>query len=324
MIAIFPEIIACVAAGDLEELAVLVRRYFGGKQTFAPKPDVADLLKRAGIQIDRLPHDAHASLLAKDGGGKFRIVALIGSDETTADGQTERFLLAHLFGHFLLDVQPLIARGDWQVSGYREGQCPLQRYVAGASVPAVDALAAKELRADQFAAALMLPKALVKRAFAKLQDVDKAAAFFGVGRGLMMRRLGDLGLVMATPGNFLDAEQSLGMMTQRAPDAQAEPPRLATPTDAAMPRSYAASSYGSTARTTRHAEAASESVSSPAPKVTKKAKEAPLMAKAEPTPGPVLAPAPAQAKSPSAADGLKGMDRLRELARKLDKAGKRP
>jgi hypothetical protein len=315
MIAIFPEIITCVAAGDLEELAVLVRRYFGGKQTFAPKPDVAELLRRAGIQIDRLPHDAHASLLAKDSGGKFRIVALIGTDGL--DELTERFLLAHLFGHFLLDVQPLIARGDWQVSGYREASCPMQRYVAAATMPAVDALVAKELRADQFAAAVLLPKALVKRAYDKLQDLDKTAAFFGVSRGLLMRRLGDLGMIATAPGNFLDAEQALGMLTPKASPPVEESPRLAAPTEATMPRSYAASSYGSTARTTK-AKAGGSPM--PAPRAGDDGK-----AKADRSSTPATR-AGDDAKAPAGDDGKreKGMDRLRELARKLDKGAKRP
>src|SRR4051812_5981485 len=118
MIAIFPEIAACAKAGDVERLAILVRRYYGGNQTLAPEPCVETLLEAAGLGVKRLPMATLGALLAKDERGRFTIVALLNEQKEQDEHPATRFLLAHMLGHFLLDIQPLIATGDWQVSGY--------------------------------------------------------------------------------------------------------------------------------------------------------------------------------------------------------------
>ena len=106
MIAIFPEIAACSASGDLERLGILVRNYFGGDQKFSPSLNMTEVLKSVGIEVQRLPLDSRAALLAKDEKGVFEIIAVL-SEGLSPD--EERFMLAHMLGHFLLNVQPLIA-----------------------------------------------------------------------------------------------------------------------------------------------------------------------------------------------------------------------
>src|SRR5687767_12375970 len=80
MIAIFPELSAAAAAADVERLAVLVRRYFGGSEVFSPRPAVKDLVRRVGIDVETFPVNAHGALLAKDERGAFKIVAVVGPD----------------------------------------------------------------------------------------------------------------------------------------------------------------------------------------------------------------------------------------------------
>jgi hypothetical protein len=140
MIAIFPEIVQCAASGDVERLAILFRKYYGGKQTAAPRPSLTALLGAAGLSVRHLGDAAGragaqataaapvGALLAKDERGAFTITAVI---QGTEEDAATRFLLAHQLGHYLLDIQPLIASGDWQVSGFREEACPLKRYAAG-------------------------------------------------------------------------------------------------------------------------------------------------------------------------------------------------
>ena len=89
MIAIFPEIAACAASGNVEKLAVLVRKYFGGDQTYAPKLDTMKLMQQAGLEVQVLPIASQAALLAKDENGAFRIVAVL-SESVGAERRSRR------------------------------------------------------------------------------------------------------------------------------------------------------------------------------------------------------------------------------------------
>ncbi len=298
MIAIFPEIVAAAAAGDVERLAILVRRYFCDRETFAPKPDVGRLMINAGMEVKTLPMDTHGALLAKDERGAFTITAVVNE---RVDETQRRFLLAHMLGHYLLEIQPVIARGDWQASGYREPQCPAKRYAQSSPVDMNQLEARRELLADDFAVALLLPRGMVRRAFEQLKDVERTAQFFGVAAAVLGRRLSDIGLAPNLPSNFLDAERQIGAAVDAPPEAKA----MVAPIEPSMPRSYAASTYGQTEKQTRK-PAAKPSVK-PATKAGGQAERAPA-----PNPAPTRKPTPAAPK------GI-GMDRLREIARKMDK-----
>jgi Zn-dependent peptidase ImmA (M78 family) len=327
MIAIFPELAAAAAAGDAERLAILVRRYFGGPETHAPRPDVERLALEAGITVERLPLDAHGALLAKDEKGRFTIVAVIPAG---ADAQTARFVLAHQLGHYFLDIQTLIARGDWQVSGYREVVNPLKRYAghveeAPTKMPAQQ----RELKADQFAAALLLPRGMVRRALERIGDADRVAAFFGVTRACLARRMADLGLSARAPVSFLDAE-SLAGRTGAEADAGSGPVDVGTDGGASLrapaatrggsvPRAVAASSYGSGAagKPPSASEPAASGKTAPSKSAPATPSQAPSTAASD------AAPPSAPRQAPAAAGGGIGMERLREIARKLDKGAGR-
>lgn len=326
MIAIFPEIVAAAAKGDVERLAVLARKYFGAGDAYAPRLDVQALLVYAGVEVEALPLETPGALVAKDERGAFKIVAIVGTHRDEAE---TRFLLAHMLGHVMLDILPVIARGDWQVSGLREVASPLKRYGQGGvdQMPGQGAgpEARREELADRFAAALIMPLGMVRRAHEKFQDVAKTAAFFGVPRACLERRLVDIGVVLSDPVNFLDAERKLGGSAQGTGHSHAfghgnghgqggasdhgdeNRSGLSAP-EPSMPRSYAASTYGQTERSTRRAGKSSPEEAPSAAKSTKAGKTPPRsagQAASEAAPAPV---------SP------KGMDRLRELAKRLDKA----
>lgn len=288
MIAIFPATLACAAKGDIEELVVIIRRYYGGEETFAPCPDVKGIAARVGFCVEKLPFDGVGALVAKDERGVFAITAIVAPH---VDQVAERFLLAHMLGHYFLDIQPLIARGEWQRSGFRENACPLRRYSQGdltKEPPSYDL--AKEMRADLFASSLLMPLGMVRRAIAALHDKDKVARFFGVTRPCLDRRLIDIGVESEGPVNFLDAEASLVGEQPQRPGCDENAP-LNPPLEPAMPRSFAASSYGQTARSTAR------------------------------PPGGEKAPEGAAASRPvsGGANRRVGMQRLREIAHKLDK-----
>ncbi len=313
MIAIFPETLALAKSGDVERLAVAARRYFErGAPT--PKPSMHGLLAKAGLAIGQLPGAARkdgdelAALVAKDHAGAFRIAALIAPD---LDPIRERFLLAHLLGHYLLDVLPLIAAGDYASGGYRETTCPLRRYAL------TDAVGAKsnpeerrERRADAFAAALLMPRGMLRKAFESMHgDVARAAAFFGVSKAALERRLSEIGAQDAAqtkPTSFLEAESLLAGANAAHEQVVRDPESRDAPSNGpSMPRSYAASTYGNTERRTGKVVKASDPAAKAAEPLAKRA--------AKPSPA-----APGEAPAPTENE-KQGMARLREIARRLDK-----
>lgn len=292
MIAIFPEIISLARGAEVERLAVAARRYFESG-TPHPRPDLVKLLEAAGLSVATLaasPAIGLGALVARDQKGAFRIGAVLppGGDELAT-----RFVLAHLFGHYLLDVLPLIAAGDYAAGGFREAACPLKRYALTAPGAAtMDPAERKERRADAFAAALLLPVGMVKKALDKIGDVGKAAAFFGVTRACLERRLLDIdggdGYRKA-PDNFLDAEAKIGGVKRKNEAAQEALVAAAVSAGEAsgVPKAVAAARYG---------------------KVEK-------AAKAPPAPAPTAPTAPVAAKQDKG-----GLERLRAIARSLDKS----
>lgn len=208
MIAIFPKITECAKKNDLEKLVCLVRQYFGGKHIYSVKLDVEQIFGSVGIRIDYLPIDYQSALLAKDEQGKFEIAAVI--NENMRSSPDKKFLLAHLLGHYILHIEPLIAKGELQLRGFKEEVSPICRYgQGGVSGHALSAEDVMENEADDFAAALLMPKSFLKRALAKIEDQIKMAQFFGVPLPVLTRRLNKTGLFEDDAVSFLLAEQKL-------------------------------------------------------------------------------------------------------------------
>jgi Zn-dependent peptidase ImmA (M78 family) len=244
MIAIFPEITAAVF--DTERLCVLVRRYFGGRP--APRFDVADLAAEVGIAIRRTHLERIGALIARDVGGKFDITIIINDRLPEFEA---RFLTAHLLGHYFIHVTPQIAKGELRIGGYRETMSPLERYVRGGPEDVV------ETAADEFAAALLMPKGMLAKAYQSLGDVSRLANFFGVTATCAKARLEAAGLIKGERhANFLAAERSLPDHNQKQ---RGQPVRIQQPVAPAqdlqaatkVPRSVAASSYTKTERETK-------------------------------------------------------------------------
>jgi hypothetical protein len=104
--------------------------------------------------------------------------------------------------------------------------------------------------------------------------------------------------------DFFDAEQQIGQGHLAVPAIDHQGATLAgisVPPDGAMPRSYAASTYGATEKATRRAPPAAAAI-------PQSADQAPA--------------SPAAAAPGSRPTSQGGMDRLRELARRLDKGPK--
>src|SRR5690606_18529702 len=117
---------------------------------------------------------------------------------------------------------------------------------------AVDQL---ESDANQFALHLLLPKPMVEKAFDRIQELDRLAAFFLVPPTVMYSRLIQLGLIAQPSMDFTTAERRV-----RARDSEptlagrelinALADKMAEPSKPAVPRAFAASSYGTMQRQT--------------------------------------------------------------------------
>jgi hypothetical protein len=198
MIAIFPQLAACATSKDTEKLAVLVRTQFGFT---SPTIDASELLKSIGIESEALDLDCSGNLLVRDEKGQFSVIALVPSGLTK---DVRQFRLAHLLGHFLLHVQSGIAGGTYKDHGFRELTCPYARYLSGTSAAGIKATSSEEAAAedlaDEFAAAVLLPKSLMEAAAAKGAKVAEMADFFGCSPDLVACRLARLGLVKQDVG----------------------------------------------------------------------------------------------------------------------------
>ena len=93
--------------------------------------------------------------------------------------ERKRFTIAHELGHFFLHLQK--EDGDF-VEGYFRG--------------ADNQDMGKEIEANQFAAALLMPREHIRRAWYEGRSVQEMAALFGVSESAMGYRLGNLGLLV--------------------------------------------------------------------------------------------------------------------------------
>jgi IrrE N-terminal-like domain len=287
MLALFPEIALCAQSGDLEKLSILVRSYFASAGATKPRLDTLALVREFGLPVGLAPIKYFGAIAVKDGGGDIRGSIII---RDTCTPEQRSFVLSHLLGHFLLHIQPLLAKSEWTSSGFKEIIDPVRRYGFGEGVAGVSAQNyANEDQADRFAGALLMPAAMLRRAMEKLQDAEKVGAVFGVTKEMIERRMDDLntdhpvgamlraGARVATPVDVLNQLADSEAVAGEVPPEQKM--RDITPPVATVARSVAAHSYSDAAQT-----------------------ETPLRKTVGPEP-------------------LTGMARIRELARKMDKYG---
>jgi Zn-dependent peptidase ImmA (M78 family) len=295
MLALFPEITQKAQAGDLETLAVLIRSYFGAAGGKSPKLSASDVVRAFGIPVGEVPIHYYGAIAVKDEAGEIKASMIIKENMSAAQ---RSFVLCHLLGHFLFHIQPILARSEWKTSGFKELQDPMRRYAYGDGLEGLNAQAFNiEDLADRFAGALLMPAAMLRRAVEKIGELEKVALIFGVERDVVERRLDDIG---SRAGHGSDAKTGarssspVDVLNQLAHSG--ETPRgfsteqLVHEVDqpvAAMSRAVAAHSYQDTSS---HG---------------------------------VPSPGVATAQSQAGSSRLSGMDRIREIARKMDKFSER-
>jgi hypothetical protein len=173
--------------GQAEQAAADLLAKFGVEE---PPVDVEDLAKRLGAHIERRPHSPEISgLLYRDQrvDGE-RIVIGVNADDALV---RQRFTIAHELGHLLLNHnEQLFVDRDLRVNL----RAPKLHGHGGVA----------ERQANWFAAALLMPEAMVRRVATELSEgrrpsdetlISLVAEQFAVSRQAMGYRLLNLGLL---------------------------------------------------------------------------------------------------------------------------------
>lgn len=304
-IAIFPELLAMAAGRDPEGVAEAVRGLFGPRRE-GLLPSHNEYLNRlrqaAGIGYKTLPACRYPCVLASDQGGSFQVTIVAPEPAETLPA----FTFAHLLGHFFMDLQLEISRGGRLHSGLKEISSPERRYLDSQTMDTTS----KEGIADQFAAALMLPREKILSGIAKGLTPAQIAQGLGVGNELAGKRLSQLWdrESQGQPQNFDAAEEMLrqgqAAAFRNTPFAESEKP--------ASPRP------GANAAERPPLRSAAERPTAPASPGRRSGAAAGPGTKAAAEPSPSGQEA-AGATETSSRPGGKGMARLREIAAQLER-----
>ena len=295
VLAIFPEISACAQSGNLEKLVLMMRQYFAPEAPAAHHLDVFALVTNFGIPVRADFLDFAAALAVGDSQGEMRASIVV---NRSSDQEQQNFSIGHLLGHFIFHVQPSLSRGDWKTSGFKETLCPLRRYAFAEGISGMSANEfAMEDLADRFAAALLMPSELLRKVYERSSDPAKIAQVFGVTVETVIRRLEDLARTAAEGTKARDGViGGVGTKSSREPSVLGDGSVMASHRNSDVPSNQLI-----------------RDVNQPVP-LPSRAVAAHSYSDA------------AQSESKSRSDNsqpteLKGMARIRELARKLDKFG---
>jgi len=318
-----------------------MRSYFAGPEKFQPAPDLDEVIRSIGIRTATIQMKDLGAIITEDQKGTFSATMLV--NNTVTDPIAKRFLQAHLLGHFFAHIQPAVARSDWSVSGYRESVYPHERYAMGGAISIeTDKQAKLEQEADLIAASFLFPKGMVLRAHERMKSPQAVADFFCAAVYVMEARLLALGETSVVSGvSFQQAERIMGKPNETNVEQIAMPPEeLAAELQKqpdhqrkVVPRSFAVSNYGQTARRTgstayavakKPPQATGTAPTRKAPEAAAEAvPQTPKQTSAQ-RPRARVMPAADKAKTSGTDESQnskitdKGLARIRELARKLD------
>jgi hypothetical protein len=291
MVTIFPEIIHASKKQDIEALASLVRRYFGEREASGRRTDVTRLAQTAGLEIRRMPMTDLGALVAREERGAIGFVAVLARGMSAA---LERTILAHQLGHVFLTLLPQsLETNSRSARGFKETRVPGEDSSREAS----------EALADRFAAALLMPCDAFRAALSENADALSLAREFDVEVSLVKTRAAMLSLTARDATLVARDESTLasGIATQAALSCDAK--KLSgKELEATLKKPSVNSAIGAMAREYRRApETARAGGNAKVPTETTRKDSR---------------PGASDSSKPLAG---KGLERLREIARKMDK-----
>ena len=216
MIALYPELLNAVDKKNIESLTCLVRRYYGEDQVYSPTIDIELLCYKIGIPITYVDLSGSLSnMYVEDNNGKFSVALTV---DARIKNSEKIFLIAHMIGYYYLNFMPLLAQGDLQSEVYRCAELPSRRFQQnGYSMDTPKEV----IDADTFAAAILLPRGMIKSASNRLKSIDKVASFFSLPKLTVSRRLELVSdVVSETPD--IERKQLLSNTDKMQPSAPAK------------------------------------------------------------------------------------------------------
>jgi Zn-dependent peptidase ImmA (M78 family) len=168
---------------DRSQIENRAKEILQGHGLFLIPVDPVLLANKEGIKVHNatFSDDGISGMVAKRGAN---ITMLVNQSDSPA---RKRFSIAHELGHHflhLMDDGEMVTRKTDLFRGY-----------AGEPIETVDPNKRKEVEANQFAAAILMPEDLVKREFDKTPDVVSLAVLFNVSEEAMGIRLSSLRLL---------------------------------------------------------------------------------------------------------------------------------
>lgn len=141
------------------------------------------LAQRAGIKVNnaKFSEDNLSGMIAKRGDLE---IILVNSDDPP---RRKRFTIAHELGHHFLHLKS----GDGQ---FVDGEADLFREMPSDSNEPISEDRAREIQANAFAAALLMPEEHVRAVWAETGSIAEMADIFGVSEEAMGYRLTGLGI----------------------------------------------------------------------------------------------------------------------------------
>ena len=135
MFAIFPKLYNAIKLHNINEISLLIRKYFNPSSLNTNKINLNKLIENIGIQVKTAPisNNSLGFIVAKDENGIFDIQILINSNYNFIPFEKD-FLIAHLLGHLFFDIQPKIIDTTWINNGFKETCSPLQRYLTRTNI----------------------------------------------------------------------------------------------------------------------------------------------------------------------------------------------
>ncbi len=291
MIALYPELLNAVDKRNIESLTCLVRRYYGEDQVYSPTIDIELLCYKIGIPITYVDLSGSLSnMYVEDNNGKFSVALTV---DARIKNSEKIFLIAHMIGYYYLNFMPLLAQGDLQSEVYRCAELPSRRFQQNA----YSMETAKEVKdADTFAAAILLPRGMIKSASSRLKSIDKLSSFFSLPKLTVSRRL-ELINDVVTDTPEIEREQLL---------SGADKVRTTAPNKSKKTPDSLASKLSRPGNVNGVNMAIASNTYNNAPKINS---STPKAAKKRPGAAPV---------AESAEKPLSGIDRIRQLAKQID------
>ncbi len=164
-----------ISSTKIEQVADSVRLY---DDSTAISSDVTRIAKKLGLEVYEVEFESpDISGMIKTEAGN----TIIYVNRNDNEGR-KRFTIAHEIGHFILHHKVVESEG---IVDFRQST---KNYTSEAEL-------VRETQANMFAAALLLPKGEVKRAWDQIHDIEEVAKIFHVSKKALVIRLDNLGLL---------------------------------------------------------------------------------------------------------------------------------